>query len=110
MNLSVVWLDLEQAKVFHLSEVSMERETFREPTAEVPAEPPTMYAKIADRLARAKRVLILGPGAAKKNFHTFLTTHFPNVAKRVVACESSDHPSDAQIAAFAAKFLQKPVG
>jgi stalled ribosome rescue protein Dom34 len=115
--MSVVWVDLEKAKIFHFSEDRMERETLfatrvdhhthRLENDERDCWP--MYDEIGKKLGRANRVLILGPGVAKTHLYNRLKENFPRVAKQIVGCESSDHPTDHQIAEYAMKYFQKPV-
>lgn len=118
MNFTVVWLDLEKAKIFHLSEDRMEREELHEKHTDhhthrrtrEEREPMAMYDEIAQRMTSASRVLILGPGLAKVHFLARLKERYPAVAKKVVGCETSDHPTDGQIASYATKYFQKRVG
>lgn len=117
MILSIVWIDLNHAKLFHFSEEKMEREkleadhihhhTHRMENNE--KDSPRMYDQIADRLKNSKRVLILGPGVAKTHLLRRLRDRYPSTARAVVACEASDHPTDAQIATYAEKYIQVPV-
>jgi stalled ribosome rescue protein Dom34 len=116
MSVTVVWLDLEKAKLFHLSEERMLREnvratrvehhTHRLENDELDCVP--MYDEVAKRLKDSTGILVLGPGLARKHFVSRLETAHPEIAKRVVGCEASDHPSDQQIAAYALRYFQKP--
>ena len=116
--MSVVWLDLEQAKIFHLSDDRMEREQLHASHREhhthrieqEEREPLHMYDQVAQRLMDSSRVLVLGPGLAKIHLLARLKQKFPKLAKKVVGCETSDHPTDHQIAAYAMKYFQKRVG
>jgi stalled ribosome rescue protein Dom34 len=63
------------------------------------------FQEVATNLADADRLLILGPGVAKHHFRSYLVEHLPALAKKLVGCETVDHPTDNQIAAFAQKFL-----
>lgn len=111
MSMSVVWVDLEKAKLFHFSEDRMEREMLFaarvDPDFAIPDF--AIYDEIAEKLSPAHRVLILGPGIARIHLNNRLKEKFPLIAKRVVGCESSEHPTDDQIAAHAMKYFQKPV-
>ena len=117
MNLSIVWIDLSHAKLFHFSEEKMERENLEAKhishhthhLENDEKDSPQLYDQVADRLKASKRVLILGPGLAKTHFLHRLEKRYPTIAKTVVACETTDHPSDPQIAVFAKKYLQVPV-
>jgi stalled ribosome rescue protein Dom34 len=118
--MSVVWLDLEKAKLFHISADRMEREalqvsrvdhhTHRREQEDIERDCLSMCDRIAEKLDRAKGVLILGPGVARTHLLSRLQERFPRVAQKVVGCESSDHPTDQQIAAYAMKYFQRPTG
>lgn len=118
MSISVVWLDLEHAKIFHLSDDRMEREELRAKHVDHHThrrnqderEPVMMYDQVAQRVREASRILILGPGLAKVHLLQRLKEKFPLLAKKVVGCETSDHPTDGQIAAYAQKYIQRRVG
>ncbi|MCM0606276.1 MAG: hypothetical protein KA715_09310 [Xanthomonadaceae bacterium] len=115
MSSSVVWLDFENAKLFHFSDDQMKRETLHASMVEhhthrLNADEKdnwNFYEKIALSIESAKRVLILGPGIAKTHFENYMKGKHPLTAKKVVGCESSDHPTDQQIAAFAMKYFNK---
>lgn len=117
-GITVVWIDLKQAKVFTISEDCMAREVIRSPGRPDHHTHPRrndaedseqMYDRVGSRLMDAKRILILGPGIARVHFLNRLKEVLPQVADRVVGCEPSDHPSDAQIAAYAMQYFHKPV-
>lgn len=61
------------------------------------------FTDITDQILGAARILLIGPGVTKHHFLTYLQEHFPGLAKRVLGCETVDHPSDVQIAAMARK-------
>lgn len=110
MSMAVVWVDLSKAKLFHFSEDCMKREALTATPEPLPSLMPSyLYDEIARRMECAKRVLILGPDVAKFQLNTHMNERFPDVAKRIVGCEGSENPSDQQIAAYAMKFIQKPV-
>lgn len=115
MSIVVVWLDQEHAKLFQFSEERMERKnidsvhtdhhTHRREQIDRQRDEQHLFAGIAKNLEHATQILLLGPGVAKNQFMHYLTEKSPPAAKRVVACETVDHPSDAQIAAYAKKFF-----
>lgn len=117
MNVSVVWLDSEHARLFQFSEDKMERETIhakRLPLDDVQLEKSErnsgpLYDQLVGKLLDTHRILILGPEIAGTHFLNYLRKNHPLSAKKVIACEPSDHPSDQQIAAYAMKYFQKPV-
>jgi stalled ribosome rescue protein Dom34 len=116
-DVSIVWLDLEQARLFQLSDERMIRESFHASRVDHHThrldnderDPTSMYDKLAARLANARRIVIIGPGVSRKHFLSRLQDKHPALARRVVACEAADHPTDGQIAAYAEKFARVPV-
>lgn len=115
MSVFVVWVDRETAKVFQFSNEKMERTVLHAQNSEHHThalesvdhqrQERSFFKDVVGRLAEAARILILGPGVAKHHFQTYLMEQFPAVAKRVVGCETVDHPTDPQIAALAKRFF-----
>jgi stalled ribosome rescue protein Dom34 len=114
-SVSIVWIDHEQAKVFHFSDERMLRETVRTSHHDHHTRHPknvvsdfgTLYDDAANQVLDARKILILGPGLAKTQFFHRLQEKYPTLAKKVVGCEASDHPSDHQIAAYAIQYLHR---
>ncbi len=61
---------------------------------------------VADAVKDAAEILLTGPGTARTELMHHLERHDPAVAKKVVAVEPLDHPSDGQLVAFARKFFK----
>jgi stalled ribosome rescue protein Dom34 len=68
---------------------------------------PKFFTDIADHLKTMKdSVLLVGPGVSKNHFVTYLENHHQKeLAHRIVGTEAMDHPTDAQIVAFARKYF-----
>lgn len=98
MSFSVVWIDLEHAKLFHFSDDQMKREVLHSSRV-------NLYEDLAKRLVNEKKILILGPGTARVHFLNHLKEKHQQTAECVVGCEVSDHPTDQQIAAKALEFF-----
>ncbi|MBI3556281.1 MAG: translational machinery protein [Deltaproteobacteria bacterium] len=65
------------------------------------------FKQLADSIKDAKEVIVLGPSEAKVHFKSYLEKHFAHtLAKKIVAVETVDHPSDNQILAQARKFFK----
>lgn len=115
---AVVWLDREQAKVFKFSEQGFlgekkfkahhidhhthARDAFDHERAESP-----FFRDLGQELEGVQKLLIIGPGMAKYHFRSYLMEQKPLVARKVERVESSDHPTEAQIAALAKDFFDK---
>jgi stalled ribosome rescue protein Dom34 len=117
MKLTVIWIDREHAKVFHVSDGSMERKRlWSEPAGHHPhrrekpgrdREETALFREAAAELTGSDRVILLGPGVAKHHFRNFLAEQRPLLCKKVVGIETVDHPSDGQIAAMAKLYFGK---
>lgn len=115
---AVVWLDREQAKVFQFSQKGFlgekkfrahhtdhhthARDAFDHERSESP-----LFRDVSQELEGVKKLLIIGPGMAKYHFRSYLMEQKPLVARNVERVESSDHPTEAQIAALAKDFFDK---
>lgn len=115
MSFFAIWIDRKTAKLFQVSQDKMERQTIHLHSIEHHTHPfdefdkkrqeHHFYSEIGEQLKSAETILILGPGVAKHHFQNYLTEHFPSVARKIVGCETIDHPTDSQIAAMAKKLL-----
>ena len=120
MSLTVVWIDRENAKLFQFSSEKMERKhveerhadhhTHRNEAIVQQLHERVFFSKVVPHLNESSEVLILGPGVAKHHFQNHLNEHFPAIARKVVGCETVDHPTDPEIAAMARKFFCADVG
>ena len=101
-SVSIVWSDLDQTRIFHFSEERMEREVLR-------ASPLDLQV-LAEHLRLAGgSIVLLGPGSISQELLALLKESHPTIARRVVGCEVSDHPTDAEIATFASNCFRTPV-
>jgi stalled ribosome rescue protein Dom34 len=115
MSLLAIWVDREHAKLFcFTSEKLTHKEytshfqmhhTHPENQLDHQQREVQFFKEFTPDLATAEEILILGPGVAKHHFQTFLTEHYPNTAKKIVGCETVDHPTEPQIIALARKFF-----
>ena len=64
------------------------------------------FKRIAEALTHSGAILITGPATAKLELKNFLTEHYPDLAKRISAVETLDHPSDRELVALARKFFK----
>lgn len=115
---AVVWLDHNEAHIMHISPDDVETSVVK------PASPhrnlqrkrgsvsgsrqpedPHFYHEVVEAISGAKEVLIVGPGQAKLELIKHIHAHDPKVAEQVVGVETVDHPSDAQVVAFARKYF-----
>jgi stalled ribosome rescue protein Dom34 len=116
MSAYVVWMDSGRAKIFHIngSEVTMVKAGRHDPdhhshnkNDSKHKDSPRFFTDVAERLRIVNdRVLLVGPGVSKNHFVTFLDEHHhQELARRIVGTESMDHPTDAQIVAYAREYF-----
>lgn len=115
---AVVWLDHNEANVMHISPDDVEKSVVspaaphrnlhrkrgsvsggRQP------EDQSYYHEIVEALAGAAEILVVGPGQAKLELIKHIHSHDRAVSDKVIGVETVDHPSDAQLVAFARKYF-----
>ncbi|WP_245284868.1 translational machinery protein [Bradyrhizobium sp. th.b2] len=67
---------------------------------------PDYLRAIAESVSDAGSVLITGPGNKKTELVEFIRLHDPELAKVIAGVETVDHPTDAQLVAYAGKYLK----
>jgi stalled ribosome rescue protein Dom34 len=118
---AVVWIDHSQAKVFHLGLGGADEVTLHPhlPTRHLhhkansigsghAAPDKAFYAEVTSALGDAGEILIIGPAGAKTEFANHIRQHAPDVARRIVAVEAADHPTDGEIVAHAKRHFKMP--
>lgn len=111
---AVVWIDHREARVIDFSPDEHHRTVVRNPRAprqvhhragSVGSGHATDDHHYFDEVVRAvgdaAEVLLVGPAATKQRLKQHIDQHWHEVARRVVGVETLDHPSDAQLLAFA---------
>lgn len=118
---AVVWLDHNEAHIFHLTPESYTGEVIKSPHAHTKlhrkagptassghvTEDQHYYHDVATHLAGTEEILVVGPANAKVEFVQHLESHHHDLKSRVVAVETMDHPTDKQIAAHARTYFKK---
>lgn len=115
---AVIWIDHREARVFHFSLSDVEKLALRpdHPTRHIHhkansigsghASPDHDYLQaVAESVADAGAVLITGPANAKTELVEHIRLHDPRLTKVIAGVETVDHPSDAQLVAYARKYL-----
>jgi stalled ribosome rescue protein Dom34 len=118
---AAVWLDHHQARVFHVDLDGFDEQRLNAPLHHFhrhpkgPSEPhdhpedqKRYFEEIARTLAPADEILVLGPSTAKTQLMHYLESQAPAVASKVVAIETSDHPTDARIVAHVRSHFHIP--
>ena len=120
---AVVWLDHSEAHVMHISPDDVEKSVVHpsKPHAHLHAkrghvgggrEPEDKsyyhaidYHAIVEALSDAQEILVVGPAQAKLQLIKHIHAHDHDLADKVVGVETVDHPSDAQLVAYARKYF-----
>ncbi|MFZ3231494.1 MAG: hypothetical protein WA160_14905 [Pseudobdellovibrio sp.] len=113
----VIWMDSEKAIVFSMKLAGIERSqinkrilnhhTQNKKDMHTDSNAEHFYHDLATSLKEADQILIMGPGLSKKRFKNYLESHPANgIAKKIIALENSNHPSDNQILAASRKFFK----
>jgi stalled ribosome rescue protein Dom34 len=117
---ALVWIDHQQAKIFHFDASGADREVVRSThphqhlhhkahspdSGHVPPDQKFLH-EVADALAPAEAILITGPGSAKTELMSYIHRAQPELARRVSGVDTLDHPTDRQLAALARAFFDK---
>ena len=113
---AVVWIDHREARIFHFTPTNVERLLLHpdHPTRHIhhkansigsgPAAEDHAYLQaVAESIADAGAVLIAGPANEKTELVRHIREHSPRLMSAIVGVETVDHPSDAQLVAYAQK-------
>ncbi len=63
------------------------------------------YHDIAEALEGASEVLVVGPANAKLQFIKHIHAHDKDLVDKIIGVETVDHPTDAQVVAYARKYF-----
>ena len=115
---AVIWIDHREARVFHFGATDVETLVLHpdNPTRHIhhkansigsghAATSPDYLNEVAESVADAGAVLVTGPANAKTELVEYIRLHNPKLAKIIAGVEAVDHPSDAQLVAYARKYL-----
>ena len=65
------------------------------------------FGQVCDALEGIPEVLVVGTHTAQADFKHYVLKHRPETAKRIVAYETVDHPTDNQLVALAREYFLK---
>jgi stalled ribosome rescue protein Dom34 len=116
---SVVWIDHQKATVWQFTSTEGERTLVhshdqhqkvhgRKSTHGGHRHPADakFFEEVAAALSGTHEILIIGPAEAKQEFANFLKVKHEPLAKGVVALETADHPSDAEVLSYARRHFK----
>ncbi|MGV8830766.1 MAG: translational machinery protein [Devosia sp.] len=115
---AAVWIDHQQAKVFHLTAQDVEKDALHNgaPAHHIhrkadhvglgKTQLETAFMKdVAEALTGAQAILLAGPGQARTELLSFLQASYPAIAANVWDNQAMDHPTDGQIVAAARTYF-----
>jgi hypothetical protein len=116
---AAVWIDHHEARVFHFSPSDVETLVLRpdHPTRHIhhkadtigsghAAEDQNFLEAVAQSIADAGAVLITGPANAKTELIKHISQRDPQLMKKIAGVETVDHPSNAQLVAYARHYFK----
>lgn len=110
---AVVWTDHQHAQILQFDPEHVESSRVKahhHPTAQhgsaVRAEH-EFWADLCVALEGVSEVLITGPRTALADFRHYLEKHRPQQVRQVVGYEPVDHPTEAQLLAYARMYFLK---
>ncbi|HCX66281.1 translational machinery protein [Parvibaculum sp.] len=117
---AVVWIDHHEARIldFNADDVNVDKVTVKHKATRKQSartgkaswresEDGTFFDEVAEKLAGAGEILIVGPANAKLGFLNRLQKKHGAIAEHVIGIETVDHPSDGQLLDFARSYFRK---
>ena len=113
-----VWIDHNEARLFHVDAESVEETTVRAPMRHIhrhpkggtaehhhPDDAQSFYRSVARELEGVERVLVVGPSTAKLHFVRYVHKNEQGLEPRIVGLETVDHPTDKQLVAYSKRYF-----
>ena len=113
-----VWIDHQEARIFHVGAAGLDEKTLHAPTHHVhkhpkggtaehnhPDDAHRFFKAVAHELRGAECILVVGPSTAKLELVRYAAKHDPALELKIVAVETVDHPTDRQIVAYAKRYF-----
>jgi len=119
MRQMAVWIDHDEAKIFHVEAETFDETTVHAPNHHVhrhpkdqetrihehPDDEHRFFRAIAGALAGADQVLLMGPSVTKLHFLRYAQRHDAILEPRIVGVETADHPTDRQLVAHVRQYF-----
>jgi hypothetical protein len=116
---AVVWIDHVQAHVIHFSPDEVEQFVVRphHPLHKVHSSAGTLddgrapvdkdyFHRVAQALLGAEEILVVGPAQAKLHLLKHIHVYEAALVPKLIGLETVDHPTDAQLVAYARKYFR----
>ncbi len=119
MRQIAVWIDHDEAKVFHVAAETFDEKSVLSPNHHVhrhpkdqetrthnhPDDEHRFFHQVVGVLAGADQILLLGPSVTKLHFLRYVQKHDPTLEPRIVGIETADHPTDRQLVAHVRQYF-----
>jgi hypothetical protein len=116
---ALVWIDHQVAKIFHFNAEANETALVRSShphqhlhhkansgdSGHAPVDK-EFFQRVTAEISQAGAILITGPSTAKIELHTYIEKLHPQIAAKISAVETLDHPTDGELLAFGRKFFR----
>jgi stalled ribosome rescue protein Dom34 len=114
---AVVWIDHKQARIFRFNVDEADRTLIRDHvvrdlhsrekrTGHRIEENKPFFEDVANAIADAGAILIVGPAQEKDLFAKFLAEKHPAIRAHVEGVGKADHPTDGELLDFARRFVK----
>ncbi|WP_127995942.1 hypothetical protein [Piscinibacter defluvii] len=110
---AVVWIDHQKAQVLQFDAEHVQAQKVKAHSHHTAYHGSAVrtqhefFGEVCDALAGIAEVLVTGPRTGLDDFRHYADKHRPATAKQIVAYETVDHPSEAQLVAYARKYFLK---
>ena len=114
-HFAAVWIDHQEAKIFHVEPHTFTHETVRAPHHQLTrkaaeqgrhAGSDDFYQGVIKALKESEVILITGPSSAKLDLLRYMHQHDHVMQAKVVGVETLDHPTDGQLAAYVRHYFR----
>jgi hypothetical protein len=115
---AVVWIDHKQARIFHFNVDESDRTVIHPDhsvrdihrgewrTGHRIPDDHVFFEQVAEAIADAGAILIVGPAQEKDAFAKFVAERHPAIKAHVEGVEKADHPTDGELLDHARRFLK----
>jgi stalled ribosome rescue protein Dom34 len=115
---AAVWIDHDEAKIFHVHPETFDVSKVQAPHAHVrrheatthernhPADEQRFFRDVVHALEGAEEILVVGPAQTKLELMKHVREHEKALAARVVGVEAVDHPTDGELVAHVRKYFR----
>ena len=123
MRPMAVWMDHEQARIFHVDAATFDETTVHSAihrmhshpkdqdtrTHNHPDDEHRFFREGAGDLRGADEILLVGPSVTKLHFIRYAHKHDPDIERKIVGVETADHPTDRQLVAHVRQYFHNPL-